>query len=64
MFKAILISEGVPFLGINCLSIVSEDFQGHSFNGKQLSQVADDNSHDSRGHLKYKGVFGKIMYNE
>ena len=52
MLEAIFICEGVPFLAVRRLSVVSEDFQGNSLKHKQVSQAANDSTHGVRGHQK------------
>ena len=52
IFEAIFICEGVPFLGVKKLSIVSEHFNGCSFKDKQLNHVANDSTCSGRGKLK------------
>ena len=61
MFEAIFICDGVPFLGVKGLSVVHEDFQGHSFEGTHLSQAVSDHGPDGRGHLEQEGVFAEII---
>ena len=62
MFQAIFISRSVNSLTVQRLDIISEDFLGHSLNGKQLSQVANDSIGSGRGHLKQEGVLEEIIY--
>ena len=64
MFKVLFVCEGVPFLGVKSLYIVSEDFQGHSFHSKELFQVVNDSICSGRAHLIYEGVLGEIIYDE
>ena len=64
MFEAIFICEGVLFLGVKRLSVVSEDFQGHSFRDNQFNQATYNSTHGGKEHLKYKEVLGEIIYNK
>ena len=52
MFEPYLSVKVWHFLGVKRWSVVHEDFQGYSFNGKQLNQVADDSIHSGAGYVK------------